>query len=67
MGGGWNLPARVRGLCESGGKARMSGVKTGVCGTGVKGSEQVERAAGGAYMLFVDGHRLRCLTTTAAL
>ena len=51
MGGGWNLPARVRGWCESGGKAQMSGVKTGVCGSGVKGPEQVERAAGVAHML----------------
>ena len=32
----------------------MSGVKTGVCGSGVKGPEQVERAAGVAHMLSGD-------------
>ena len=67
MGGGWNLPARVRDRCESGGEAKMSGVKAGMCSVGLKGSEQVERAAGGAHMLCGDAKKMRCLTTTAAL
>ena len=36
----------------------MSGVKTGVCGSGVKGPEQVERAAGVAHMLSGDRRSL---------
>ena len=45
----------------------MSEVKAGMCSGGVKGSEQVERAAGGAHMLRGDARKMRCLTTTAAL
>ena len=45
----------------------MSGVNAGMCSGGVKGSEQVERAAGGAHMLRGDARKMRCLTTTAAL
>ena len=45
----------------------MSGVKAGMCSGGVKGSEQIERAAGGAHMLRGDAQKMRCLTTTAAL
>ena len=67
LGGGWNLPARVRGCCERGGKAQMSEVKAGMCSGGVKGSKQVERAAAGAHMLCGDAQKMRCLTTTAAL